>query len=155
LKQAGLKKYQEVWHTVPRYLHIQPCLVLIYADYLIQEKNTHQAEMLLREALKKNWDEYLLLKYCEVKDNSAKQLANAEHWLRTHADDANLLYVLGQLSIANELWGKARSYFEESLAIKPSSRSYQALAALLETIEDTKEAIKYYRQALLYCREEK
>ncbi|MGE3920954.1 MAG: heme biosynthesis HemY N-terminal domain-containing protein [Gammaproteobacteria bacterium] len=43
LKQAGLKKYQEVWHTVPRYLHIQPCLVLIYADYLIQEKNTHQS----------------------------------------------------------------------------------------------------------------
>jgi hypothetical protein len=44
------------------------------------------------------------------------RIARAEKWLEKHPEDARLLLALGRLCREQQLWGKAQSYFEASLA---------------------------------------
>ncbi len=56
--------------------------------------------------------------------DAAKQLKQVETWLKSYPDDAALLLAAARLSMANELWGKARSYLESSLALAPTADAY-------------------------------
>jgi len=58
------------------------------------------------------------------------QLEKAEHWLASHSDDATLLYALGVLCERAQLWGKAQSYLEASLAHEDAWRTRVALGEL-------------------------
>ena len=48
--------------------------------------------------------------------------SSAPKWLERHAEDAALLLTAARLCMVAELWGKARSYLESSLAIVPARR---------------------------------
>jgi HemY protein len=88
---------------------------------------------LLRKILKTRWDDNLVCQYGLVEgSNTVKQLQFAEHLLATHADDAVLLLTLGRLCKRNSLWGKAKTYLQDSLALQASAEVYQELALLLE-----------------------
>jgi HemY protein len=47
------------------------------------------------------------------------------------------------------LWGKARSYFESSLAIAPSAEAYADNARLLEQLGENSTALQKYREGLM------
>jgi HemY protein len=149
--ETAIKEQQDVtklWQALPRYLHYKPALIATYVPYLMRQGENDAAEALLREVLKKNWHEKLLLLYSELKDiDHKKQLAHAEAWLKQHKNDAILLYVLGKISLANQLWGKAHGYFEASINNKPSIAAYHDLAYLLEKDGDTMAAMACYHKA--------
>jgi HemY protein len=48
-----------------------------------------------------------------------------------------------------QLWGKAQSYFEASLALADSRPAHIALAQLLDQLEQPELANKHYRAAAL------
>lgn len=73
----------------------------------------------------------------------------AESELKEHANDAEWLCMLGELCAQQKLWGKARSYFETSLSIKPSSVAYYALGSLQEALGETQQALENYRKGLV------
>src|SRR5690606_9057073 len=76
-------------------------------------------------ALKRSWEPRLVEAYGKVRAaDTGKQLKQAESWLRERPDDAALLIAAARLCMANELWGKARSYLESSIAIDPAPESY-------------------------------
>ena len=64
-------------------------------------------------------------------------------------DDPSLLLTLGRLCIQQQLWGKAQSYLEASLALQPSITANIQLAKLLEQLGHTAEANRLYRAAAL------
>jgi HemY protein len=108
-----------------------------------------EAESALRSALKRDWDAALVRAYGEVKGRDpAKQLRQAERWLKDHDDDGILLLTAARLCLANELWGKARSYLESSLALAPEPASYALYGRLLSQLGETENAAVAYRSGL-------
>jgi HemY protein len=106
-----------------------------------------EAQRLIEDSLRENWDSTLLALYAECAGTVAG-IERAESWLREHPQDAALLLALGQLCARQALWGKAQSYFEASLAIEPGYAAHLALARLHETLGNTDTAQRHYRQTL-------
>jgi hypothetical protein len=59
-----------------------------------------------------------------------------------------LLLTLGRLCVRQQLWGKARSYFEAGLSLEESYSGHMELARLLEQIGDPEAARPHYRRSL-------
>jgi len=143
-------KVHQLWQKISRQLRRNPELIQCYAELLLQVNQHDEAAALLQDSIKRNWHEQLIRLYGLVKSNTVdKQLKIAEEWLNEHPHDPELLLCLGRLSLANQLWGKARSYFEASIAEQAKPETYLELAKLLEKLELREEAIGCYREGLL------
>jgi HemY protein len=77
-----------------------------------------------------------------------RQLRRAEGWLAAHGDDADLLLTAAKLCLRNELWGKARSYLETVLSIRPTPAAYQEYGRLLTQLGEGDAAAQAYRAGL-------
>jgi HemY protein len=73
------------------------------------------------------------------------RIAKAEKWLPDHADDPGLLLALGRMCLRKQLWGKAQSYLEASLAVEETREAHLELAMLCDQLERTEEANRHYR----------
>ena len=68
---------------------------------------------------------------------------------RQQNKDPSLLLTCAKLCMRAELYGKARSFLEASLAIRPRLEAYQLLATLMEHLGDRERAIKALNDALI------
>jgi len=80
--------------------------------------------------------------------DASKQLKRAEGWLAKHGDDADLLLTAARLCLRNELWGKARSYLETVLSLRPAPEAYQEYGRLLTQLGEADAAADAYRDGL-------
>jgi HemY protein len=108
-----------------------------------------EAHRIIEESLEETWDSTLLPLYVECLPRDArKHLERAEAWLKRNPGDPVLLLALGLICMKQELWGKARSYLEASLAVEPSHTAFVTLGELLERIGKPEEASTVYRRGL-------
>ena len=104
---------------------------------------------LLARSLERNWDSGSVLLYAECEpDDGTRQLETAERWLMDHPQDALLLYALGRLCERQQLWGKAQTYLEASLALDEHWRAHVALGELLARLDRPGEANAHLAAAL-------
>jgi HemY protein len=149
-QSAGNDNVSALWQNLSRFWQIDATLVAIYANYLIKHNEDTRAEMLIRDALKKQWEPELVRLYGLTKSNNlGKQLSTAEAWSKNHSNDTNLLLCLGRLSVHNQLWGKAREFFSASIQLTPSAAAYRELGQLLEKLGELQEAMECYRKGLM------
>jgi HemY protein len=59
-----------------------------------------------------------------------------------------LLLTLGRLCAQQELWGKAQSYLDASIAIEPTYSAHLELARLHERLGHTEAARRHQRESL-------
>ena len=139
-----------VWSkVVPRELKKRHRLVGGYAKLLHQTGEDALAESLIEQTLKSSWHSGLAELYGVLKGESPKKrLEIAEGWLKKHPNDARLLLTLGKICADNQLWGKAKSYFESSLAIDARPESYLVYAELLNANGDSTGSMRAYQQGL-------
>jgi HemY protein len=142
-----LPALKRLWHAAPKTLREQTAILALYLRGLIRLGANEEAEKLCRQALKDNWDSPLAGMYGSI-DCSKKQLAIAEGWHKHHPKDAQLLFTLARLAQANQLWGKAKDYYEDSLALAGEPKVYAAFAAMLEQQGEVKSSLVYYRKGL-------
>jgi HemY protein len=143
------KQLNHLWKQAPSYVREAADIVSLYVRALIRLNEINRADDIIRQYLKRHWDLELVLLFGQLKlENSKKQLTQAEAWLKQHAHDAVLLYILGILAERNQLWGKAKDYYLASLEIKPMPETYAAYAKLLEQQGEVKESLIYYRKGL-------
>ncbi|MDP7420073.1 MAG: hypothetical protein QF483_09330, partial [Gammaproteobacteria bacterium] len=69
-------------------------------------------------------------------------------WLHQYPEDPIILLAAGRTCIRNELWGKARSYIESSLAIAATPVAYQELGQLMLKLDDTPAATTAFAKGL-------
>ncbi len=77
-----------------------------------------------------------------------RAMEDAELWLKSQPQDAQLLLHLGQMAYGKQLWGKAQSYLEASLSIQPSLQAHLALAKVYDDTGKVAEAEAQRQQAL-------
>ena len=149
-----LQRITAVWQKIPKALRKEPALVATYTTILIagnSDQDQHEkAEILLRQTLNKNWQPSLVQLYGRTKPSQAsEQMLVAEQWLRAHPGDAILLQALARIAMRNQLWGKARGYFENSLQLQEKPETYAELAALLAQLGDHQKSTDLYQKGLL------
>jgi HemY protein len=105
-----------------------------------------RAHAIVESALEQEWNEELILLYGEcLGDDALVQIERAEKWLKARPRNRALLLTLGRLCLQQELWGKAQSYLQASLAEEPSRSAHVALAQLFERIGKQEDASRHYR----------
>ena len=153
LHEAGEAGDQDLlekqWELVPRKLKEEAYLIEEYVTVRLHFQDTSDCEQLLRRTLNKKWIEALIRLYGLVEGtNIVKQIQFAESLLSAHSSEAVLLLTLGRLCKSNSLWGKARSYLQDSIAVQPSAEAYQELALLLEQQGEHTVAGTYFQKGL-------
>jgi len=153
LKQVGMdadkEKLSNVWLNIPRKLRTEFHLIEVYTEEKLKLTDASDCEPLIHKALKKQWDIALLGLYGLVEGKDiARQLKFAEGFLSSHAREPVLLLTLGRLSVKNKLWGKARTYLEESIEINPLPEAYRTLASVLEELGEHGAAAVQYQKGL-------
>ncbi|MBE0509809.1 MAG: heme biosynthesis protein HemY [Chromatiales bacterium] len=144
-----LESLQHCWQELPKARKQQADFVAHYAQRLVELGEGAQAEQLLRGYLSKRYDADLAARYAQLDGAQvAPRLALLEPWLEQHPADPVLLLALARLALRNQLWGKARSYLEASLAIEAGAEARHALAELLIQLGEKDQALAVYRQQL-------
>ncbi len=137
------------WKTIPKKLKGDMSLLSAYYMSLMRTDRHEKAEKDLITALKADGRQPLVRLYGLVEGPDAtKQLSRAEVWLASHGDDADLLLTAARLCLRVELWGKARSYLETVIALRPTPEAYQVYGRLLNQMGEGDAAADAYRAGL-------
>lgn len=138
-----------VWQAIPRAERKPDKLREVYCSSLIRTGMHDLAEKELSAELKRNWSGPLVTLYGLVEAaDPARQLKRAESWLRMRGEDTDLLLTAARLCLRVELWGKARSYLETVLAIRPTPEIYRVYGNLLSQLGEAEGAAEAFRGGL-------
>ena len=137
------------WAAIAKKFKTDVSLLNAYYTALIRTNMHEKAEKDLIAALKQEWRAPLIRLYGLVEGpDASKQLKRAESWLSERPDDADLLLTTARLCLRTELWGKARSYLETVLAVRPTPDAYQVYGRLLSQLGEGDAAADAYRAGL-------
>jgi len=145
----------EYWKKIPAEFKADAAVAGAAARAFMHRGGHDTALDVLEAALNREWHEELVALYGEVRSSSStRQIDQAEKWLHAQPREAQLLLTLAQLCSVQELWGKAQSYLEASLAIAPSAEGHIRMAELKTQSGQPAEACRHYQKALALCRAE-
>ena len=134
----GLRAY---WAKLTDAEQRMPRIARAAAQSLIALGGDREAAEILAKSLEREWNPDLVRLYAECRPaDVTPQLEQAERWLALHSEDATLLYALGVLCERAQLWGKAQSYLEASLAHDDAWRTRVALGELFARLGRTNDA---------------
>ncbi len=137
------------WKGIPKAHKSDITLLESYYQGLMRAGLHERAEKELAAALKSDWRDPLVRLFGKVEGaDASKQLKRAEDWLTNHSEDPDLLLTAARLCLRVELWGKARSYLETVLSLRPSPEVYQEYGALLNQLGETDASADAYREGL-------
>ena len=149
------RQLRDWWSKLATAERFQPKLAATVARKLLSLGNCEFAGKIISDTLEKNWDQELVTLFgqfpeCETPctDNLMKLIQRAETWLPQHPNDGELLLARGRLCQAQELWGKAQSYLEASIAVQPSVAAHLALAEMLEGHGRHEQASPHFKACL-------
>ncbi len=137
------------WKNVPKRLKSDVTLLETYYQSLMRVGAHDKAEKDLAQQLKSQWHGPLVRLYGLVQGpDPSKQLKRAESWLAKRGEDPDLLLAAARLCQRLELWGKARSYLETVISIRPTPEAYREYGRLLNQLGEGHAAADAYRAGL-------
>ena len=143
----------EYWKKIPADFKHDAVVARAAARAFMQRGGHDTALDVLETALNREWNEDLVALYGELRGSSpTRQIEQAEKWLHAQPRDAQLLLTLAQLCSVQQLWGKAQSYLEASLAISATAEGHIRMAELKTQSGQPGEACQHYQKALALCR---
>ena len=146
---ADVEVLDHNWKGVPKKLRTNISLLEAYYRGLTRVGLHDRAEKELAAALKSDWRPELVQLFGLVEaTDTTKQLKKAETWLKNRGDDPDLLLAAARLCVRNELWGKARSYLETVISLRPTPEAYREYGALLTQMGESDAAADAYREGL-------
>ena len=130
------EKIHIFWQNIPKKIKTKHVLITAYATQLFRLRHhadrNEELVVFIKNTLAKEWLNELVYFYGKlISKDINRQLSIAEQWLKAQKDNPILLHALGRISIANELWDKAKDYLEASLAIEETPELYADLAQLM------------------------
>lgn len=154
--EGKTEEIQKAWKKLPNKIRKLSDAVLIYAESLNTSGEAGLASDVLVSQINDEWDERLVELYGQLTHKDAVLAGEkAKKWLFSHDENPSLLLTLARLNVQKKLWGKAKSFYESSLNMRPNSIAYLELAQLLQQIGEKENANTCYRIGLQYCIEQK
>ena len=148
-RATDLAELEEAWNKIAVKERTHSRISLAATRLFMRLGGCKQAHRVIEDALESNWDSDIVALYAECDNGDRlRRIERAEGWLKSYPRDAVLLLALGRLCSAQELWGKAQSYLEASIAVEPTYSAHFALAALNGKLGNTEAAQNHYRQSL-------
>jgi HemY protein len=149
---SGLR---DTWNRLPESTRTQAQIARAAALSFLQLGGDREAADIVARSLDRGWNSDLVELYgeCRLSDPTL-QLEQGERWLTAHNQDAALLRVLGTLCQRQQLWGKAQTYLEASLALEDHWRTHLALGEMLGRLARSDEANTHFVAALKLATEE-
>jgi len=144
----GIEAVEKTWNSLNRKQKRIPEIVDQYAYELLDAGKHEQAEHLVRQTLRKNWNSDLAYTYGLINNDPERQLRLAEGWLNNQSQDANLLLTLGRLAVGSKAWDKAKNYYQQAITAGASQEANRELGQLLEDQGEADKALEYYRSGL-------
>ncbi len=156
LNQAShnsLDNLRLVWQDLPKSLRTNAVLTGTYLQNLLRYNQDTEAGALLTRFLKQHWSDQLVTMLGYVNSKQPKQqLQMMENYLKDKPANPVLLLTLGRLSLRNQLWGKAREYFEQALRATSSSELSAEISAelgrLLDHLGEHEKSLACYQRAM-------
>ncbi|MFK5984351.1 MAG: heme biosynthesis HemY N-terminal domain-containing protein [Pseudomonadota bacterium] len=147
-KQQDLMEH---WRNLERGLRVDVDMCCFYSELLVDMGIHSEAADLIRAVLKREWNVQAIAVFGNIIEaDGTKQLSFTEGFLKNNPHNPVLLFALGKISLANQLWGKARDYIQESVLLAPDSDKLYELGNLYETrLDDMDKALQCYREGLL------
>ena len=146
---ADVEILDGAWKAVARKHKNDVGLLESYYRGLMRNGMHDRAEKELAAALRANWRGPLVTLFGLVEaTDTTKQLKRAEGWLKNHGEDPDLLLAAARLCLRNELWGKARSYLETVISMRPTPEAYREYGSLLTEMGEGDAAADAYRDGL-------
>ncbi len=147
--KRDIAELRELWQAMPKDLRAEEELIIHYVGYLCELDHADDAEVLIRQALKKNWSEVLIAAYAELnRGNLPLQTKHAKAWATAHQDSPYAQLTAAKLCLRSEDFVSARAYLEKSIALQPTPEAYATLAEVLLHTQDHIAAIHSYRASL-------
>lgn len=153
--QAWLRRITDAERYHPKLISAAVKQLMTIGDY-------DYAATLLTAAIDRNEDAFFSelsrdLSQLATRVTSEKRLEllkSAERWLARYPRDYQLLLALGRLAYAQQLWGKAQSYLEASLSVKPTLSAHAELVGLFKATGQETKAEHHYRQSVTLALEQ-
>jgi len=146
---STLNELKDIWQTVPKKLKKEFYLLEVYIKARLKFPDTSDCEVMIRRVIRHSSDPVLVRLYGLVNgQNPAKQLSYIELLMKENPGDSNILLTAGTLYKRAELWGKARSCIEKSIALVPTAEAYYELATLFETQGDSENSKTNFQKGL-------
>jgi HemY protein len=140
---------EQAWDALPRAVRRLPQAVVAYARGLMASKDHPAAEKVLREAIDETPDTAAIRLLRRARAGRSAAAARARRDLvAREARGPDLLLTCARLCLRAELFGKARSYLEASLARRPNPEASLLLADLLESIDEPARSSAVLRDAV-------
>lgn len=149
----SLESLHEAWHAVPKALRDSETLTHRYLQCLLKHGQDAEAGTVLTHFLKRQWSDNLvrLVGWLDGADPQHLLLL-LEDALKERPNNPVLMLTLGRLSLRNQLWGKARDYFDHALRSANSqeliTETSAELARLLEHLGDEEKSLASYHHAI-------
>lgn len=153
IKENDAIATQSYFDALPKHLKQSAIFLEVFCRY-IKHQDCTQAENLVRQFLRREYSDSLVLLYGEIAsiETASTQGKFIESLLKKYPDAASLHYCLGELYQIQHQWVKAKNCYEESIQLKPTPMVYAKIGALLEELGDHANAFAAYRKGLqLYC----
>jgi HemY protein len=142
------KSIHAYWRELAVDDRLEPRLAIEASSALVRAGDGPGAAQLVEDVLDERWDSSLISAYAQCPGGDVLgRIAHCEKWLHERPRDAQLLLALGRLCRERQLWGKAQSYLEASIAVEATRAAHVELAQLLDSLEKSALAERHYRAA--------
>ena len=151
LKRRSIDRFalEECWQKIPGEQKRDPKVAAAAAQCFTAMGAGEQACQIIEAALEQEWDSELVGWYAECGGAATiRRIERAEKWLSANPRDAVLLLTLGRLCAQQELWGKAQSYLDASVAVEPTYSAHLCLAELHDKLGHADSARRHNRESL-------
>jgi HemY protein len=160
LKEHGhdAESLRRVWSEVPASERKNRYIAFSAATAFTKCQLLDDARSIVEKSILEEWDDRLLRVYRDAAGSEGSaalrtQIEHCEDWLKLHPKNSELELSLGVLCFNQKLWGKAQVHMENALQHSAEPRTIREanlnLAQLHESIGQTHEAAKYYRQCAI------
>lgn len=123
-----------LWESIPENIQQLHEIKTKFYAVMIQIGAGNQIEQDIISSLAKTWNLSMLALFADVQSDDAKrQLEVAEQWAQLHPKDAVLMRVIGKLHSKADNFEHAYAYLSKSIALEPTTETYQLLGAIMLT----------------------